>query len=137
MARRPQLHPAWLVGLLNRWAVRDIKESSRALGWYGTCPMLKSAIPARAISREPVGYSEDDFIALGVALGTLDEMRMLAVMRYFKPWSRKAIDAEVQKDDATWLYHLKTALFQLDERIPRKTLAAKQGFRYKAANLAD
>lgn len=137
MARRPQLHPAWLVGLLNRWAVRDMKEASRAIGWYGTCPMLKSGIPARAISREPVGYSEDDFVALGIALDTLDEMRMLAVMRYFKPWSRKAIDVEVPRDDATWLYHLKTALVTLDERIPKKTLAVTSDFRYKSVNLAD
>ncbi len=137
MARRPTLHPAWLVGLLNRWAVRDMREMSRSIGWYGTCPMLKSGIPGQTVSREPVGYSEDDFIDLKAALETLDDMRMLSIVRYFKPWSRRAIDMEIQRDDATWLYHLKHALKTLDERMPKKVLASEAAIRYKCGNLAD
>lgn len=117
MARKPQLEPAWLVSLLNAWAIRSQHETSRALGWYSICPMLQSGIPGRARSYEPTGFSQDDYSALLVALQELELVNRMAIGRYFKPWARDAIDAEFTASDDTWLRRLRAGLDQLDAKL--------------------
>ena len=124
MSRKPELEPRWLIGLLNQWAIRSTHAGSRGLGYYTTNPMLRDGIPGRVRSYEPTGYSDVDFLDAQRAVDELDIMRRLAVMRYFKPWSRNAIDAEMQRDNDTWMYHLKLALAVLAAELDRKRLAA-------------
>jgi hypothetical protein len=126
MSRAPQLHPAWLVGLLNRWAVRSLKEADKGLGFYTESPMLKNGIPGRVRSYEPTGYSLDDLEEVDRAVSELPLMRKLAVFRYFKPWARNAIDAEVRKDNDTWMYHLREALKEIDASMaPRARMVER------------
>lgn len=122
--RQPQLNPAWLVGLLNRWAVRSLKAADKGLGYYTINPMLKSGIPGRVRSYEPTGYSGEDYQEIDIAIGELGLMRRMAVFRYFKPWAKNAIDQEISKDSDTWMYHLKAALAELDSAMTPKRLKA-------------
>jgi hypothetical protein len=123
MSRRPELEPRWLIGLLNQWALRISRDQAKGLGYYTINPMLRDGIPGRVRSYEPTGYSDVDFLDVQNAVEQLDVMRRLAVMRYFKPWSRNAIDAEVSRDPDTWMYHLRIALERLQVDLQRKALA--------------
>jgi hypothetical protein len=125
MARKPELEPRWLVGLLNSWAIRSLHAQTRGLGYYTINPMLKSGIPGQARSYEPTGYSDVDYLDAENAIQALDMMRRLAVMRYFKPWAKANIDTEVQKDDDTWLYHLRKALATLEVDLMRRQRKAE------------
>lgn len=116
---KPQLEPGWLVGLLNQWALRSVREQSRSIGWYGINPMLKDGIPVRARSYEPTGYGDADFKDINNAVFQLDYMRRLAIVRYFKPWARAAVDAEIARDNDTWMYHLKIAMETLARQLDR------------------
>jgi hypothetical protein len=89
----------------------------KSLGFYSVNPMLKSGIPQRAQSFEPVGYSGTDYRDLESAMKELTEKRLLAVMRYCKPWTVKQIDAEWPLDTDTWLYHLKNGMAHLEKRL--------------------
>ncbi len=123
MSKRPELEPRWLIGLLNQWALRMSRDQTRGLGYYTINPMLRDGIPVRARSYEPTGYSDVDFLDVENAVSQLDVMRRLSVMRYFKPWSRLAIDAEFERDNDTWMYHLRIALQTLSAELDRKRLA--------------
>lgn len=118
MSRKPTLEPRWLVGLLNAWARRTSRDNG--LGYPTLCAMLKDGIPGRVRSYEPTGYGDADLKDIDHAVSQLDVMRRLAVMRYFKPWMARAIDAEVQRDTDTWLYHLRLALGELAQALDRK-----------------
>jgi hypothetical protein len=120
MAKTPALEPRWLVGLLNLWAVRSLHSQTKGLGYYTENPMLKDGIRGQCRSYEPTGYSDVDYLDADAAINELDLMRRLAVMRYFKPWARANIDAEMQRDDGTWLYHLRRALDILARELDRK-----------------
>ena len=87
--------------------------------------MLKDAIASPARSYEPTGYGGAEIDAIGVAVSKLRTMRMLAIMRYCKPWMINAINAELgrQYDTDTWLYHLRQALEELEaEMKPKRKL---------------
>jgi hypothetical protein len=122
--REPALEPRWLVGLLNRWAIRSLSEQTKGLGYYGTNPMLRSGIPSPAKSYEPTGYSDVDFLDAERAINDLELMKRLAVMRYFKPWAKANIDAEIERDNDTWMYHLRDALVKIEIALARRKAAA-------------
>jgi hypothetical protein len=124
MSKKPELQPRWLIGLLNQWAIRSTYLGSKGLGYYTTNPMLRDGIPGRVRSFEPTGYSDVDFLDVERAVNDLDIMRRLSVMRYFKPWSRNAIDAEMKRDNDTWMYHLRLSLIALTVELDRKRDAA-------------
>ena len=117
MSRAPQLEPAWLIGLLMAWSRRTSQDNG--LGYPKICVMLKDGIASQVRSYEPTGYGGADVDACGLAVAALRKMRMLAVMRYCKPWMCNAIDAENERtyDTDTWLYHLKGALAELDAEL--------------------
>ena len=122
MARKPDLEPRWLVGLLNAVALRSLNEQTRSVGWYTVNPMLRDGIPKRGRSYEPTGYSDGDHKAALDALNLLPMRRLLAVARYFKPWAKQAIEAEHQWSDDTWMRELKAAMATLETEL-RLTVA--------------
>ena len=127
MARKPELHPAWLVGLLHQWASRRRAEESRNVGWYKVCPMLKEGIPQRAESFEPTGYSGHDFRQLEAAMQPLDKRYLTAVVRYVRPERARGLDAEYGYSTDTWLRYLKAGLADLDakmETLDKRMIAA-------------
>jgi hypothetical protein len=120
MARKPELEPAWLIGLLVAWGRRE--RGNTGLGYPTICVMLKDGIRGQRRSYEPTGYGTAEVVAVGEAVNALRLMRKLAVMRYVRPWMCLAIDAEMGRtyDTDTWLYHLKGALVELTETMEPK-----------------
>ena len=120
MSRAPQLEPAWLIGLLMAWSRRTSRDNG--LGYPTVCVMLKDAIASPARSYEPTGYGGAEVDAVGVAVAKLRKMRMLAVMRYCKPWMCRAIDDELGREYVAlvWLKHLRMALAELTEEMRPK-----------------
>lgn len=117
MGRKAQLEPAWLVGLLNAWAVRSHHDHSKGLGWYSICPMLKSGIPTKARSYEPTGYSGQDFRDVYEALQELELMQRMAIGRYFKPWAKAGIEAEFLRSDYLWRKDFAAAMAKLEQKL--------------------
>lgn len=120
MSRKPTLEPRWLVGLLNAWARRTSRE--KGLGYPTLCAMLKDGIPGRVRSYEPTGYGDADLKDIDQAVSQLDVMRRLAVMRYFKPWMARAIDAEYSYAASVpnmWATLLREALAMLETKLAR------------------
>lgn len=117
MPRKPELHPAWLVGLLHQWASRRRAEESRSIGWYSINPMLKEGIPVRAESYEPTGYSGHDFTQLTNAMQLIDKRYLVAVVRYVRPERARGLDAEYGYSTDTWLRYLKAGLADLDAKM--------------------
>ena len=122
MSRAPDLEPRWLVGLLAQWACRSLYAETLDLGWYTKSPMLADGIPGRVQSYEPTGYGAEDFADVEQAVKALPVMRRLAVLRYFKPWMRdaiQAVDEALPRDPETWMRQLKLALGELQEALDR------------------
>lgn len=119
MPRQPELHPAWLVGLLHQWASRRRAEESRTVGWYSINPMLKEGIPVRAESYEPTGYSGYDFKQLEMAMMAIDSRHAIAVIRYVRPEKARGFDIEYGYSTDTWLRYLKAGLVGLDAKMER------------------
>ena len=117
MARKPELHPAWLVGLLHQWAMRELHCQTKGIGWYSINPMLKEGIPVRAESYEPTGYSGQDYAKLEAAMRQIPEHHLLAVVRYVMPWRARAMDHEWGYSTDTWLRYLKAGLADLDSKM--------------------
>jgi len=117
MARKPELQPAWLVGLLHQWAMRELHGQTRGIGWYSINPMLKEGIPVRAESFEPTGYSGQDFDRLEQAMRQIQDKHLLAVVRYVMPWRARAMDEEWGFSTDSWLRYLKAGLIDLDEKM--------------------
>jgi hypothetical protein len=114
------LEPRWLIGLLNAWAIRATFDQNRGLGYSSVCPTFKSGLPHRARSYEPTGYSDVDHSEIQAAVDSLDLMRKLAVMRYFRIAKRASIDAEYPRHHDTWMYHLEQALRVLAVELNKK-----------------
>ena len=139
MSRRgDSLQPRWLVSLLVVWGRRE--AYGRELGWYGVSPMLKAGIPIQARSYEPTGYADGDYAELEACLKRLEDSnrrQLLAVIRYCKPWTARAIDIEHPLDTDTWLYHLKRGLAQLStmmEESRRRIVDLRQSIRSESQN---
>jgi len=122
MARPAELNPRWLVGLLARWAYVTLHEQTRGIGWYKINPMLKEGIPTQAQPYDPTGYGRDEINMVEPAIAQLDEMRRLAVLRYFKPWMKAEIERYTERDPDTWMYHLRIGMAQLEVTLRKKTL---------------
>ena len=125
MSRPPQLEPAWLIGLLMAWSRRTSRDNG--LGYPTICTYLKERLPSQARSYEPTGYSGAEVEAVGHLVAGLRQMRMLAIMRYCKPWMCNAINAELGRefDTDTWLYHLKGGLAEIVELMDKKRLTVR------------
>ena len=79
--------------------------------------MLREGIPRKAHSYEPTGYCDQDVVDVQECVDKLDEMRKLSVMRYFKPWSKRNIDTLWKRDNDTWMYHLRLALAEIQQKM--------------------
>lgn len=123
MARKPELHPAWLVGLLVEWGRRERSATIQGLGFYRVNPMLKAGIPQQARSYEPTGYSDNDLEEIGNCIRKLERLQIFAVMRYAIPERVQAIDNEIKLSSTTWFEILRTSLLQLSNMVEKKLVA--------------
>lgn len=131
MSKRSTVEPRWLDTMLFRWGVNSLRRESNALGYPRICPMLAEGIPTRAESREPMGYSEDDYTDLQTAIDQLDRKHHLVLVRCYRPWRGKEIEAELRQNyqvgERTWLRWLHEAAARLVVLMRKDSLGYKNG----------
>jgi hypothetical protein len=96
MGRRIDIEPRWLVGLLVRWALRDVP--GRELGYASGCGWMRGlkSSPATAID-SPTGYTGTDVDECERAMVWLHEAYQplwAATMMYYKARTIQALQAE-------------------------------------------
>jgi hypothetical protein len=79
--------------------------------------MLKEAIPQRAESFEPTGYSGYDVRQLDAAMNLIDKRQLAAVVRYVMPEKARGYDIEYSYSTDTWLRYLRAGLLSLDAEM--------------------
>jgi hypothetical protein len=97
MGKRLELHPAWLVSLLNQWALHDLRTQTGGLGYASGSNWMRGLKSSPASSIDPTGYAARDFRDVEAAMQDLMETgRNLwaAVMMYYRPWCIDAFRAE-------------------------------------------
>ena len=95
MARRIELNPAWLVSLLNRWALREVP--GRQLGYASGSSWMRGLKSSPSSSIDPTGYSAEDYTDVEAAMKDLMENGTnlwAALMMYYKPWVIENFKAE-------------------------------------------
>ncbi len=89
MGKRAEFHPAWLVSLLNQWALHDLRTETGGLGYASGSSWMRGLKSSPASSIDPTGYAARDFRDIEAAM---DDLRTTgtnlwaAVMMYYKPW---------------------------------------------------
>jgi hypothetical protein len=97
MGKRIELNPAWLVSLLNQWALHDLRSQTGGLGYASGSSWMRGLKSSPASSIDPTGYAARDFRDVEAAL---DELRgsalnlWAALMMYYRPWAINAFRAE-------------------------------------------
>lgn len=97
MGKPAEFKPAWLVGLLNQWARRELASIDRTLGFASGSSWMRGLKSSPASSIDPTGYAARDFRELEKGLERLcDEGRVqwAALMMYYKPWVVRAFQEE-------------------------------------------
>lgn len=121
MTRRATVDPVWLDRLLVGWGMRAVRE---ALGFPPISPMFKERIQQKAESYEPTGYCWQDYTDLETAIDGLDMKYRLVLTRCYKPWTAKAMEAELDSfygvTDRTWRNWLHEAASILAAKLARK-----------------
>lgn len=97
MSRRARVKSDWLDSMLCRWATHE----HRASGYPAICPMLQSGIPSGKRSSEPTGVTAEDWRDLDGAINSLEPWLQAAVIRSYRQWTQKQIDA-LWPDLAAW-----------------------------------
>ncbi len=90
MARRADIKPAWLVSLLNQWALHDLRSQTGGLGYASGSGWMRGLKSSPASSIDPTGYAARDFRDIEAAMDDLRQKgRNLwaAVTMYYKPWA--------------------------------------------------
>jgi len=123
MSRRTLVQPRWLDCLLWNWAIRSLKVESGSIGYYTINPMLKEGIPTQATSYEPTGFNADDFEATTKAIDALPDNFRLVILRAYKPWAARAMEAELDVygvSERTWQRWTHEAAVILERALMRK-----------------
>jgi hypothetical protein len=93
VGRRVELNPAWLVSLLNQWALHDLRSQTGGLGYASGSSWMRGLKSSPASSIDPTGYAARDFRDVEAAMESLRtsaEHWWAAVMMYYRPWSVQA-----------------------------------------------
>jgi hypothetical protein len=97
MGKRAQFQPAWLVSLLNQWAIYDLRSQTGGLGYASGSSWMRGLKSSPASSIDPTGYAARDFRDVEAAM---DDLRVngvnlwAALMMYYRPWCVAAFQAE-------------------------------------------
>lgn len=97
MGKRLEVNPAWLVSLLNQWAIHSLRSQTGGLGFASGSSWMRGLKSSPASSIDPTGYAARDFREVDAAM---DSLRMsgtnlwAAVTMYYKPWAVAAFRAE-------------------------------------------
>jgi hypothetical protein len=97
MGRRVELNPAWLVSLLNQWALHDLRSQTGGLGYASGSSWMRGLKSSPASSIDPTGYAARDFRDVESAM---EDLRVngvnlwAALMMYYRPWAVAAFQNE-------------------------------------------
>lgn len=97
MGKRIQIEPAWLVSLLNQWALHDLRSQTGGLGYASGSSWMRGLKSSPASSIDPTGYAARDFRDVEAAMENLmanGTNLWAAVVMYYKPWAVAAFVAE-------------------------------------------
>lgn len=95
MGKRLEIQPAWLVSLLNQWAIRQIP--GHQLGYASGSHWMHGLKSSPSSSVDPTGYAARDYTDLETALNDLmanGTNLWAALMMYYKPWVIQAFRDE-------------------------------------------
>lgn len=90
MGKRIQIEPAWLVSLLNQWALHDFRSQTGGLGYASGSSWMRGLKSSPASSIDPTGYAARDFRDVEAAMDALRVTAVhwwAAITMYYKPWS--------------------------------------------------
>lgn len=122
MSKRATVEPRWLDAMLIAWGLAQVRQ---ALGYPPVSPMFKERIQHRAESYEPTGYCRQDFSDLEAAIDSLDMKHRLVLTRCYKPWTAKAMEAELEAfydvGERTWRRWLHEAAAILKTKMLRSS----------------
>jgi hypothetical protein len=97
MGKRIQIEPAWLVSLLNQWALHDLRSQTGGLGYASGSSWMRGMKSSPASSIDPTGYSARDYRDIESAMSDLmanGTNLWAAVMMYYRPWCVAAFKTE-------------------------------------------
>lgn len=97
MGKRLEISPAWLVSLLNQWALHDLRSQTGGLGYASGSSWMRGLKSSPASSIDPTGYAVRDFRDVEAAMRELMEGETplwAAVTMYYKPWVVEAFKTE-------------------------------------------
>ena len=97
MGKRIQIEPAWLVSLLNQWALHDLRSQTGGLGYASGSSWMRGLKSSPASSIDPTGYAARDYRDVEAAMEDLRTNGVnlwAALMMYYRPWVVEAFKAE-------------------------------------------
>jgi hypothetical protein len=97
MGRRAEFQPAWLVSLLNQWALHDLRSQTGGLGYASGSSWMRGLKSSPASSIDPTGFAARDFRDVEAAMEDLRATGTnlwAALMMYYRPWCIEAFRAE-------------------------------------------
>jgi hypothetical protein len=104
---RRELQPAWLVSLLNQWAIHSLRSETGGLGFASGSSWMRGLKASPASSIDPTGYAARDFSDLDSVMDALrrDQPKLwAAVTMYYKPWTVNSFRAEGYPFQSTTYY---------------------------------
>lgn len=129
MAKRAEIQPAWLVSLLNQWAIHDLRSQTGGLGYASGSSWMRGLKSSPASSIDPTGYAARDFREVEQAMEHLrtSELNLwAALMMYYRPWVIKAFQEQGYPFQTSTYYerlhrgHRLTACFMEEARASRE-----------------
>lgn len=126
MGKRIELNPAWLVSLLNQWALHDLHSQTGGLGYANGSNWMQGLKASSPAARsDPTGYSARDFRDVEAAMDALrtsDQNLWASVTMYYKPWIVAAFrDEGFPFANSTYYERLHRAHAQLAAHMNRET----------------
>lgn len=90
MGKRLEISPAWLVSLLNQWALHDLRTQTGGLGYASGSSWMRGLKSSPASCIDPTGYAARDFRDVEQAMERMRTEHVhwwAAVTMYYKPWA--------------------------------------------------
>jgi hypothetical protein len=107
MGRRAEIQPAWLVSLLNQWALHDLRTQTGGLGYASGSSWMRGLKSSPASSIDPTGFAARDFRDVEAAMEDLRNTGTnlwASLMMYYRPWCVEAFRAEGYPFQTTTYY---------------------------------
>jgi hypothetical protein len=121
VGRRAEIQPAWLVSLLNQWAIHDLRSQTGGLGYASGSSWMRGLKSSPASSIDPTGYAARDFRDIERVikeLDALDRPMIAAVMMYYRPWViRSFIEAGFPFNTSVYYARLHRGHSQIAKRM--------------------